>query len=164
MRRNQLHGSIYQSRIIALVHRSLSALHYPQVALYWGMPRVAPTIHLDRMQLRQLQQLVKAPSTPQSLVLRGRIVLAAADRQSNQEIAARLSIPEITASKWRRRFARLGLAGLPDAPRAGRPLKHGPAVWEKVQRRACQQPEFQSRWSVRTLAREIGRASCRERV
>lgn len=119
------------------------------------MPRVAPYINLDRMQQTQLQQLVKAPSTPQSLALRARIVLAAADRQSNQQIAGALSIPEITASKWRRRFARLGLEGLADASRAGRPPKHGPEVWEKVQHRACQQPESQSRWSVRTLAREL---------
>lgn len=119
------------------------------------MPRVAPSIRLDRMQQRQLQQLVKAPSTPQRLVLRGRIILAAANQQWNQEIAGTLGIPEITASKWRRRFARLGLQGLQDAPRAGRPPRHGPEVWEKVQRRACQQPESQSRWSVRTLAREL---------
>ena len=119
------------------------------------MPRVAPAITLDRMQQTQLQQLVKAPSTPQSLVLRGGIILAAAGQQSNQQIAASLGIPEITAGKWRRRFARLGWEGLQDAPRAGRPPKHGPEVWEKVQRRVCQQPPFQSRWSVRTLAREL---------
>ena len=119
------------------------------------MPRVAPAITLDRMQQMQLQQLVKAPSTPQSLALRARMVLAAAGQQSNQQIAASLGVPEITAGKWRRRFARLGLDGLTDAPRAGRPVKHGPEVWERVQRRACQQPEAQGRWSVRTLAREL---------
>src|SRR3990172_7105770 len=119
------------------------------------MPRVAPAITLDRMQQTQLQQLVKAPSTPQSLVLRGGIILAAAGQQSNQQIAASVGIPEITAGKWRRRFARLGWEGLQDAPRAGRPPKHGPEVWEKVQRRVCQQPEAQGRWSVRTLAREL---------
>src|SRR3990172_4889465 len=115
------------------------------------MPRVAPAITLDRMQQMQLQQLVKAPSTPQSLALRARMVLAAAGQQSNQQIAASLGVPEITAGKWRRRFVRFGLDGLTDAPRAGRPVKHGPVVWEKVQRRVCQQPPFQSRWSVRTL-------------
>ena len=107
------------------------------------------------MQQTQLQQLVKAPSTSQSLALRCRIVLAAAAGQSNQQIATALSIPEITASKWRGRFARSGLEGLQDAARSGRPPKHGPEVWENVQRRACQQPEFQGRWSVRTLAREL---------
>jgi transposase len=120
------------------------------------MSRIAPAISLDHMQHTQLQQLVKAPSTAQSLVLRARIVLAAADQQSNQQIAARLGIPQITASKWRRRFAQLGLEGLQDAPRSGRPPQHGPEVREKVQQRVCQQPEFQSRWSVRTLARELG--------
>lgn len=119
------------------------------------MARTAPSINLDHMQRTQLQQLVKGPSTPQSLAVRARIVLAAADPQSNQEIALGLGLPEISVSKWRRRFASLGLAGLRDEPRSGRPLRHGPAVWEKVQHRVCQQPESQSRWTVRTLAREL---------
>jgi transposase len=96
---------------------------------------------------------VKAASSPQSLALRSRIVLAAAESQSNQQIAAKLSVPQITASKWRRRFASHGLEGLRDAPCSGRPVKHGAEVWQKVQHRVCQQPKFQSRWSVRTLAR-----------
>ena len=49
--------------------------------------------------------------------------------------------------------ARSGRA--PRRPRSGRPVRHGPEVWQKVQTRACQQPEFLSRWSVRTLAREV---------
>ena len=123
------------------------------------MPRIAPSINLDHMQRTQLQQLVRAPSTAQNVALRARIILAAADQQSNQEIARGLELPEITVSKWRRRFARLGLEGLQDARRSGRPARYGPEVWEKVQRRVCQQPEFQSRWSVRTLARELGLSS-----
>ena len=30
------------------------------------------------------------------------------------------------------------------------------AVWQKVQTLACQQPESQGRWTVRTLARKVG--------
>ncbi|MBI4455451.1 MAG: helix-turn-helix domain-containing protein [Acidobacteria bacterium] len=37
-----------------------------------------------------------------------------------------------------------------------RPIKHGREIWERVQNRVCQQPEFQSRWSARTLARQLG--------
>src|SRR5438477_9072825 len=120
-----------------------------------GMPRVAPRITLDAMQEEQLQAWVKAPSTPQSLALRSRIVLAAAGGQSNQQIASNLSLPQITVSKWRRRFASQSLEGLQDAPRSGRPAKHGAEVWQRVQHRVCQQPKFQSRWTVRTLAREM---------
>jgi transposase len=119
------------------------------------MPRVAPRITLDAMQEEQLQTWAKAPSTPQSLALRSRIVLAAAVGQSNQQIASSLSLPQITVSKWRRRFASHSLEGLQDALRSGRPAKHGAKVWQRVQHRVCQQPKFQSRWTVRTLAREM---------
>ena len=101
-------------------------------------------------------QLARTPSTPQNQALRVRIILAAADGKANQRIARELGIPEITVSKWRRRFARHGLEGLRDAARLGRPRKYGPKVWERVQHRVCQQPPAQSRWSVRTLARELG--------
>ena len=34
--------------------------------------------------------------------------------------------------------------------------KHDAGVWQKVQTLACQQPESQGRWTVRTLARKLG--------
>ena len=119
------------------------------------MPRVAPVITLNSITDTMLRQLVRSPSTPQAVALRSRIVLAASEGQSNQKIAATLRIPEVTAGKWRRAFATSGIDGLQDAPRAGRPQKHGPEVWERIQTRACQQPEAYSRWTVRTLARDL---------
>ena len=120
------------------------------------MPRVAPTISLDSEVRSQLKHFTQAASAAQALALRSRIVLGAAGGKSNQEIAAALGLPQVTVGKWRRAFAAHGLAGLEDAPRSGRPVKHGPEVWHQVQNRACQQPEFHSRWSVRTLARDLG--------
>jgi hypothetical protein len=49
-----------------------------------------------------------------------------------------------------------GIEGLRDAPRSGRPPKYDSSVRQKVQTRVCQQPEDQSRWTVRTLAAELG--------
>lgn len=89
-------------------------------------------------------------------MLRSRIVLAAAAGVPNQQIASDLGVPQVTVGKWRRSFAELGLDGLHDAPRSGRPPKHDAAVWQRVQTTACQQPESQGRWSVRTLARKVG--------
>jgi transposase len=102
-----------------------------------------------------LDQLVRSPSTPQALVQRSRIVLAAAAGRSNQQIAGELHMPEVTVSKWHRGFAIHGLEGLQDSPRSGRPVKHGPEIVQRVQNRACQQPEHYSRWSVRTLAKDL---------
>ena len=120
------------------------------------MPRIAPTIALDAATRSTLNRWVQASSTPQAQVLRGRIVLQAAAGLSNQQIAVVLRIPEVTVGKWRRSFVALGLDGLRDAPRSGRPPKHDAGVWQKVQTLACQQPESQGRWTVRTLARKLG--------
>ena len=120
------------------------------------MSRVAPAIELNPLSKATLERLVRSPSTPQGLALRGRIVLAAAAGQANQQIATALQIPEVTVGKWRRCFVSKGLDGLEDAPRSGRPRKHGQEILQRVQTRVCQQPEFYSRWSVRTLARDLG--------
>lgn len=120
------------------------------------MSRVALPVQLDSETRSTLNQFVRSTSTPQSLALRSRIVLAAADGSSNQQIAAALRLPAITVGKWRRSFAVDGLEGLRDAPRSGRPLKHDFTVRQRVQTRVCQQPETQSRWTVRTLAAELG--------
>ena len=120
------------------------------------MARIAPGIFLDRETQSTLNGWAQAPSTPQAIALRSRIVLAAAENLSNQQIALNLKIPEVTVGKWRRSFAAQGLAGLRDAARSGRPPKYDAEVWHKVQTLACQQPESQGRWTVRTLARELG--------
>ena len=120
------------------------------------MPRVALRLNLDVQTRNTLDKFVASPSTPQSLVLRSRIVLAAADGSNNQQIAAALKIPPITVGKWRRSFAMDGVEGLRDAPRSGRPPKHDAQTRNKLQTRVCQQPEDQSRWTVRTLAAEVG--------
>jgi transposase len=120
------------------------------------MPRVALPLQIDFETRSTLNQLIRSASTPQSLALRSRIVLAAAAGSTNQQIASELKIPAITVGKWRRSFAMDGIEGLRDAVRSGRPPKHDAAVRQRVQTRVCQQPEAQSRWSVRTLASELG--------
>lgn len=120
------------------------------------MPRVAPSVVLDFETRSTLSRWLQAPSTPQALAVRSRIVLLAAAGESNQQIASELELPEVTVGKWRRSFAMQGLQGLRDAPRSGRPPKHDAAVWQQVQTLACQKPASQGRWTVRTLAREVG--------
>jgi transposase len=120
------------------------------------VPRIAPPIVLDAAARNALSSLANAPSTAQAVALRSRIVLAAASGQSNQQISRELGVPQVTVGKWRRCFAESGIEGLDDAPRSGRPPKHDTTVWQKVQTAACQQPKSQGRWTVRTLAREVG--------
>ena len=120
------------------------------------MPRVALPVQLNAQIRKTLDKFVHSSSTPQSLALRSRIVLAAADGSNNQQIAAALKIPPVTVGKWRQSFALYGIEGLRDAPRSGRPRKHDSDTRLKVQTRVCQQPDDQGRWTVRTLAAELG--------
>ncbi|MER6952308.1 FCD domain-containing protein, partial [Nonomuraea sp. NPDC000554] len=56
-----------------------------------------------------------------ALGLRSRIVLMCADGRTNKDVAAALGVTAATVGKWRQRFVRMGLGGLDDGLRSGRP-------------------------------------------
>jgi DNA-binding GntR family transcriptional regulator/DNA-binding CsgD family transcriptional regulator len=68
-----------------------------------------------------LSQLAAAPRTSDAMRLRARIVLASAEGRSNKAVADLLEVTPGTVGKWRRRFLRMGMAGLDDGMRSGRP-------------------------------------------
>jgi DNA-binding CsgD family transcriptional regulator len=67
-------------------------------------------IELSDTERQDLQALVRRHSTPQQLVLRARVVLAAADGANNAQIARQLDISLDMARLWRNRW--LGLAAV----------------------------------------------------
>lgn len=70
----------------------------------------------------ELERRVAVAGSPGSrAATRARIVLAAALGASNAEIARQVGSSALSVSKWRRRFAADGLAGLDDEARIGRP-------------------------------------------
>ncbi|MHB1556714.1 MAG: helix-turn-helix domain-containing protein [Isosphaeraceae bacterium] len=88
----------------------------------------AETASLTDAQRAQLEELVRARSTPQALAFRCRLVLRAAaqDQPSNLQIAAEFHCDRHTVATWRHRYLAQGLAGLQDAPRSGRPRRFSP--------------------------------------
>jgi transposase len=96
------------------------------------------------------------PSAQARQVLRARIVLAAADGQTNAGIARDLAICEDTVRKWRSRYAVRRLPGLADAARPGRPRRFTPVQRAQVTAIACELPATRgmplSRWSSSELA------------
>lgn len=59
-----------------------------------------------------LNKLAQAPSTPQGIAIRARIVLLAGDGMANYAIARKLSIGRPTVLLWRNRFKTRGSAGI----------------------------------------------------
>ena len=68
-----------------------------------------------------LSHLAAGARTSEAMRLRSRIVLACAEGRSNKDVADLLAITPGTVGKWRRRFLRMGMAGLDDGMRSGRP-------------------------------------------
>jgi transposase len=98
------------------------------------------------------------PTGQARMLLRARIVLAAADGASNAGIARDLAVCEDTVRKWRSRYTRDRLAGLADARRPGRPRRFTPVQRAQVTAIACELPANRgmplSRWSSFEVACE----------
>ena len=126
--------------------------------LVWGMSRHAQPITLESdAQRQQLQAEAAAPSTPQGRSLRLRIVLAAAEGKTNQQISQQLNVCVPVVRKWRGRFARLGVTGLRDWPRSGKPRTHGEVFRQQVLSLLEQPPPpGQSTWDGASVAAQLG--------
>src|SRR5512134_2647865 len=119
---------------------------------------IAPRITLSPNARTDLQAGARAHSTPQSLALRARIILRAAelDRPTNLKIGYELGCSNLTVGKWRRRYLPLGLPGLPDALRAGRPRTIAAPTRVQVIAIASALPQEQDRTVTRWTLDEIG--------
>jgi transposase len=107
-----------------------------------------------------LEGWVRAPRTEQRRVVRARIVLLAAAGRGTGAIAAQLGLRPTTVSKWRGRFARLGLAGLEDAPRPGKPPVYDAGAEARILAQLdAPPPAGFARWNGRLLAAALGDVS-----
>ena len=86
--------------------------------------RVAPVIELNEQEREELLKLAHSETASVRLVQHARIVLLAGDGLKNQEIAKLLDAGRVEVSRWRERYATLGLEGIErDLPRGAPPMK-----------------------------------------
>ena len=118
---------------------------------------IAPRIILAQNAREDLQTLVRAHTTPQALALRARMILraAAADQPTNLHIGRELGCSNLTVGKWRRRYLVLGLPGLQDARRSGRPRTIAPPTRVQVISVASTLPQDQERTVTRWTLDEL---------
>jgi hypothetical protein len=85
-------------------------------------------IVLSEAERAELEHRVACYTLPHKVVVRAKIVLYAAEGQSNVEIARRLETAARVVGRWRKRFFEQRLAGLEDRERAGRPRRFPPGA------------------------------------
>jgi len=119
--------------------------------------RKALSIKLTTAERAKLESTIRSSTAPVRDVLRSRIVLLAAEGNSNQEIAVHLGVHRHSVALWRQRFARQGLKGLEERPRQGRKrLYEADAVESIVDTTLSTKPRNATHWSTRTLAKSVG--------
>ncbi len=143
------------------------------------MPGPQPAlIRVSARQQAILARLTRCPTSPQALVRRAQIILAAAAGERNEPIARRLGGTRTTVRGWRRRWAAatarldaMEAAGdsdqalsaaieavLADEPRSGAPPSFTPEHICQIIALACEEPAASARpvthWTPHELAAE----------
>ena len=120
------------------------------------MPKQGGKLVLSSAEESQLQQLIRAQSTPQGLAQRARVVQLAAQGLGVRAIGGRVGMHYNQVAKWRRRYLRGGIGALQDEPRSGRKGNISTGLLRQIVDQATRPPQGRVRWTCRAMAREFG--------
>jgi transposase len=121
------------------------------------MPAVTPFV-VSNADREQMEQWITAMGTPQQVVLRCRIILAAAAQRGETTIAAELKLNRNTVRLWKQRFAARGVSSLWEiAPGRGRkPTYTAQQIKSVIDATLQSRPEGATHWSCRSMAAKSG--------
>lgn len=117
----------------------------------------APPIILSAEERTRLEAYAASRSLPHARVTRARVIVLAAQGETNLAIAKAVRLSRESVGKWRRRYAAHGIAGLSDEMRSGAPRSvDDEQVAALIDRTLKTKPEDGTHWSCRTLAEAVG--------
>src|SRR5271169_4204311 len=120
------------------------------------MPRHAPVLKCTAEVESHLLATSKSRTEEVRAVERARIILACLEGKEIQQVARELETSVPTVSKWRKRFAQQGLAGLRDRPRPGKPPVYGSAFRDRLLALLEQPPPTgMSHWDGPSVAEKL---------
>src|SRR3970040_1348205 len=120
------------------------------------MARPVSRIEITESERQELRRRVNAPSVSKRDSLRAAIVLRRASGMGQVHVAKELGVSAACVNKWSQRFEREGLEGLKDQKGRGRRPSIPVHKVEQVITRATRPKKPRTRWTVRTMAREVG--------
>jgi transposase len=120
------------------------------------MARPVSKIEITESERKELRRRVRASTTSKRDSLRAAIILRRAQGIGQVQLARELGVSAACVNKWSQRFERDGLNGLRDAPGRGRRPSIPAQKVEQVITKATRPKAPRTRWSVRTMAQEVG--------
>jgi putative transposase len=105
----------------------------------------------------QLESIARSQSLPAALSRRAQMILRLADGETNSAVARRYRVSRPTVSLWRKRYADLGIVGLHNELKPGRPRSTGEdEIATLINTALTRKPNGKTHWSRRSLADETG--------
>jgi len=124
---------------------------------FGSVPRKPRHLTLTDEGRRDLEKLVRTPSTPAGLSRRARAVLLMAEGLSGVEVARRCGYTTVQVSRIRRRVSEEGIPGIFERPRSGRPPTISSRTRAQVVAMTLRKPDSGlSQWTTREVARRTG--------
>lgn len=122
--------------------------------------RQAESINLSKRDIQTLTSWAGSATIEARFKERAKIILLAHEGKTNKEIAYFMHTREATIGKWRNRFSRLGLAGLEDMKRTGKPKEYNASMEKKILHLLDEKPpEGYSSWNGNLIAKRMGTVS-----
>ncbi len=116
---------------------------------------VAEAARLSSDDHETLLRIARSRQAPHGMATRARLVADCADL-GIAEAARRSSVSQATAAKWWRRYLKVGVDGLHDVPRTGRPRAPDEVVRRVLSCTLDEPPGGMERWSTRAVADVTG--------
>jgi len=114
-------------------------------------------IPISQEEAVELKRISLSQKTENRIVTRAKIILHSSEAKTYEEIMQLTNQSRGSVAKWRIRFTKLGLDGLKDLPRSGKPRIIPPEKYALVIEKACSKPEDgYTNWSQRRIAKEVG--------
>jgi putative transposase len=115
------------------------------------------TVIIGEGQRAQLEAFARSRSLPHALVVRAKIILAAAEGEQSIRIAQAFGVSRHTVGMWRSRFVQRGIEGLYDEYRSGRPRSiEDEQISQLVKKTLHSKPRSATQWSCRDMAQVTG--------
>jgi len=109
---------------------------------------------LNESEREELHSWLRSTTTPHGRALRARIILLLSEGQTPTEVSLSQSISIKGVHKWKNRFNELGIEGLCDQKRAGRPSEITEALTTHVLWLTTQRiPHESTHWSIELMAK-----------
>lgn len=127
--------------------------------ILYGMGRKGQTrtvVQLDKAEQKELRRRSNSHKVESRDKLRANIILLKSEGKTQQQVSDELGIARRTVMKWTDRFIESRLDGLSDAPGRGRKPSISEEINNQIITKSTQPPEHMSRWSTRTMAKELG--------